>query len=229
MKFLILFLSFVAQAQAQAQDLTGTWAFSGAGCRDANSLSADSHISIPHSKLSTRPAIFTFTSSNVTVVMADKNGRAGSVTFNYSIRNDKLIFQGPDHLPDVYIQDDNTLVSVNKGYSSITTQLCCDYQYVRNWRDIKRRDPKGWERDLEENGWDESYLIANDKEWEKLRLNVGNKITKLLLVLLKSRLKQAYFLKFSLFFCFTQFKHSIKICTIKYIIPEFSNSISIIG
>ena len=168
MKFLILFLSVVSYAQAQ--DLTGTWSFSGAGCRDATSLSADSHISIPHSKIHTRSAIFTFTGSNVTVVMADENGTARRETFNYSVEDNKVMLSGPAHLPDVYIQDNDTLISVNKGYSSTALQLCCDYNYVKNWRDIKRRDQEQWERDLKENGWDESKLIANDEEWEEAKV-----------------------------------------------------------
>ena len=181
MKFLIFFILFLSvSSQAQTQDLTGTWTFSGAGCRNATSLSADSHVSIPFSQLPVRAAILTFTSSDVTVVMAEDDGTARTETLNYTISNNQITLTGMTGAPDIHIQDNNTLISVNKGYSSTALELCCDYNYVVDWRDIKRRNPEAWKKDLEANGWDESKLIANDEESEEAKVKCRDEDNKVI-------------------------------------------------
>lgn len=179
MNFLIFFILFLP-VLSQAQNLTGMWTFSGAGCRSATSLSADSHVSIPLSQLSTRMAILNFTSNTITVTMTDDEGVARQEEISYTINNNKIILSGIPGSPDVYIQDSNTLVSVNKGYSSTALDLCCDYKYVKDWRDIKRSDPEGWAEDLEEHGWDENKLIANDEEWEEAKVKCRDRDDKVI-------------------------------------------------
>lgn len=179
MKFLIIFILFLS-VLSHAQDLTGMWTFSGAGCRNATSLSDNSHVSIPLSRLPMRIAILKFTSDTITFTSTDDEGVAIQREISYTVNNNKVILTGMPDAPDVYIQDSNTLISVNKGYSSTTLQLCCDYDYVVNWRDIKRRDPEGWAEDLEENGWDENKLIANDEEWEEAKVKCRDEDNKVI-------------------------------------------------
>ena len=179
MKFLIFFI-FLLPFLSHTQGLSGIWTFSGAGCRNATTLSDTSHISIPFSKLPMRMAILNFTNNNITATMTDDEGVAEQREVGYTISNNKVILTGMPDAPDIHIQGDSTLISVNKGYSSMALELCCDYDYVQNWRDIKRRDPEQWSRDLEENDWDEDKLIANDEDHEEAKIKCRDEDNKVI-------------------------------------------------
>ncbi len=126
----LLLIGFIFASLSAYADVTGTWAYSGSGCRDDGSLSSESH----RSKASEEPideAIFTFESDGTARMDAVfENGEKVTEQGTYDLNGDSLVIHNWDGAVITVVDDRIVIYSEENSENSSSCRSGEVFVYV---------------------------------------------------------------------------------------------------
>ncbi len=126
------------------QNVTGTWTWVGAGCRD-RSLSADSHVTKSKSRnpFQIRASELTLNSDGSAAMTIEMGDETKNETGNYTVENNRVLITDPNNMPEgkeqvliLNIVDGNLLLAFSTFEELDTEDQSLDEDYGRLNSDI---------------------------------------------------------------------------------------------